>query len=144
MLILTRRIGEALMINDDITITVLNVRGQQVRLGITAPKSVAVHREEIYQRIRHEKQPVQPGIEPGFSGKVAAERKEAHRQRVIRREEHRRMRDEDEKLREETPGNYKPAEEPSAPMEADGNVRDGNVREDGNRLDDGIPEAWRE
>jgi len=56
MLILTRRIGETIMINDDITITVLQVNGNQVRLGINAPKEVAVHREEIYQKVQWEKQ----------------------------------------------------------------------------------------
>lgn len=54
MLILTRRIGETLCINDDITVTVLAVNGSQVRLGVVAPKEVAVHREEIYQRIQKE------------------------------------------------------------------------------------------
>ena len=55
MLILTRRVGESLVIGDDVTVTVLGVRGNQVRLGVNAPKDVAVHREEIYQRIQNEK-----------------------------------------------------------------------------------------
>ena len=54
MLILTRRVGETLMVGDDVTITVLGVKGNQVRIGINAPKDVAVHREEIYDRIRKE------------------------------------------------------------------------------------------
>ena len=54
MLILTRRVGETLMIGDSVTITVLGVKGNQVRLGVNAPKDVSVHREEIYQRIRRE------------------------------------------------------------------------------------------
>jgi carbon storage regulator len=54
MLILTRRVGETLMVGDDITVTVLGVKGNQVRLGVNAPKDVAVHREEIYNRIQHE------------------------------------------------------------------------------------------
>lgn len=54
MLILTRRVGETLMIGDAVSVTVLGVKGNQVRIGINAPKDVAVHREEIYQRIKGE------------------------------------------------------------------------------------------
>ena len=54
MLILTRRVGETLRIGDDVSVTVLGVKGNQVRLGVDAPKDVAVHREEIYQRIQKE------------------------------------------------------------------------------------------
>ncbi len=54
MLILTRQIGETLMIGDQTTVTVLGIKGNQVRLGVNAPKDVAVHREEIYEKIRKE------------------------------------------------------------------------------------------
>ena len=65
MLILTRRVGETLMIGDQVTVTILGVKGNQVRVGITAPKDVAVHREEIFQRIGKE---AGAGEEPGSAG----------------------------------------------------------------------------
>lgn len=57
MLILTRRVGETLMIGDQVTVTVLGVKGNQVRIGVNAPRDVAVHREEIYERIKREQGP---------------------------------------------------------------------------------------
>ena len=57
MLILTRRVGEAVVIGDEVTVTVLGVKGNQVRIGVNAPKSVSVHREEILERIRAEQLP---------------------------------------------------------------------------------------
>lgn len=64
MLILTRRVGETLMVGDEVTVTVLGVKGNQVRIGINAPKDVAVHREEIYQRIKREQNPDAETAEP--------------------------------------------------------------------------------
>ena len=55
MLILTRKVGESLLIGDDVSITILNIRGNQVKIGVQAPKDVSVHREEIYQRIHQAK-----------------------------------------------------------------------------------------
>lgn len=54
MLILTRRVGETLMIGDEVAVTILGVKGNQVRIGVKAPRDVSVHREEIYDRIHHE------------------------------------------------------------------------------------------
>jgi carbon storage regulator len=54
MLILTRRVNESLMVGDDVTVTVLSVSGNQVRIGVNAPRHVPVHREEIYEKIKHE------------------------------------------------------------------------------------------
>lgn len=64
MLILTRRVGETLMIGDQVTVTVLGVKGNQVRIGINAPKELAVHREEIFQRIRKEQEGADATPEP--------------------------------------------------------------------------------
>ncbi len=61
MLILTRRVGETLIIGDEVSVTVLGVRGSQVRLGVNAPKDVSVHREEIYERIKKEREGQDPG-----------------------------------------------------------------------------------
>ncbi|NJD31614.1 MAG: carbon storage regulator CsrA [Gammaproteobacteria bacterium] len=64
MLILTRRVGETVMIGNDVTVTVLGVKGNQVRIGVNAPRDVAVHREEIFERIKREEQ-------EGVSGRPA-------------------------------------------------------------------------
>ena len=64
MLILTRRVGETLVIGDNVRVTVLGVRGHQVRIGVDAPKDISVHREEIYQRIKDE------GIDEDSAGNV--------------------------------------------------------------------------
>jgi carbon storage regulator len=81
MLILTRRVGEAVMIGDEVSITVLGVKGNQVRLGINAPRSIAVHREEIYRRIKREQAggaphedapPEEPHEDSGSSGRYGS------------------------------------------------------------------------
>ena len=66
MLILTRRVGESLMIGDDVNVTVLGIRGNQVRIGVNAPKEIPVHREEIYERIQREKSGQQAAEEDAF------------------------------------------------------------------------------
>ena len=68
MLTLTRRVSETLMIGDDVSITVLGVKGNQVRIGVSAPKEVAVHREEIHQRVHSGESP-----EPGNEAKPKSE-----------------------------------------------------------------------
>ena len=68
MLILTRRAGETVMIGSDVTITVLGVKGNQVRIGINAPKDIAVHREEIFERIQAEKAAESGGLNAAESG----------------------------------------------------------------------------
>lgn len=63
MLILTRRVGETLMIGDDVKITILKVSGNQIRIGVEAPKDVSVHREEVYQRVLQDKQSATDALE---------------------------------------------------------------------------------
>lgn len=67
MLILTRRVGETVMIGNDVSVTVLGVKGNQVRVGINAPKNVAVHREEIFERIKREQEENSPPTEAEFA-----------------------------------------------------------------------------
>lgn len=77
MLILTRRVGETLMIGDSVTVTVLGVKGNQVRIGITAPRDVTVHREEIFQRINPDSENPAPdgtGAAPAAPSKPAGEK----------------------------------------------------------------------
>ncbi|GMQ97043.1 MAG: carbon storage regulator CsrA [Gammaproteobacteria bacterium] len=72
MLILTRRVGETLMIGDNVSVTVLRVKGNQVRLGVNAPKEISVHREEIYERIKREQD-----VPPKQEQDVAPEQEQA-------------------------------------------------------------------
>lgn len=88
MLILTRRVGETIRINDDISVTVLGVKGNQVRLGIEAPEGVAVHREEIFQRIQAGQQQSAPAKqhEPDQSEPLYANRTESEWRQLLAEE----------------------------------------------------------
>ncbi len=73
MLILTRRVGETLMVGDDVQVTVLSVQGNQVRIGIQAPENVSVHREEIYKRIKNQSPEAQKAYEESKPKQVQAQ-----------------------------------------------------------------------
>ena len=77
MLILTRRVGETIVIGDDVIITVLGIKGNQVRIGINAPKDVSVHREEIYQRIQQEKNTTSTTTAPSTTTEAAPKNEES-------------------------------------------------------------------
>ncbi len=76
MLILTRRVGETLMVGDDVTVTVLGVKGNQVRIGVNAPREIAVHREEIYDRIKAEQQGQEQQVQTEQQGQEQMEQTE--------------------------------------------------------------------
>jgi carbon storage regulator len=71
MLILTRRVGETLVIGDHVKLTVLGIKGNQIRMGVNAPKNISVHREEVHDRIVAERQAADPDYNPFFAGKRA-------------------------------------------------------------------------
>ena len=68
MLILTRRVGEMVVIGEDVTVTVLGVKGNQVRLGVNAPREISVHREEIFERIKKEQEEEEAALKPRVAG----------------------------------------------------------------------------
>jgi len=78
MLLLTRRVGEAIMIGDEVVISITGVNGNQVRIGIDAPKSIAVHREEIYERIQAEKSSGRSSGRPGYASADGPAHQPAH------------------------------------------------------------------
>lgn len=86
MLILTRRVGETLIIGDDVIVTVLGIKGNQVRIGINAPKEVSVHREEIYQRIQQEKN-ASPSAEKPAAAAAPAPKEEKKKEKKEKKED---------------------------------------------------------